>query len=110
MNGTGLHSPLERTISMLVSKGSFCALLLSLGAVYGQSLTVSPQQLSFNVPAGVSASGSQMVMVTPDAMATGTQVSFTVAQASSWLRVQGTSGGTINSAPAAGFSLQVNVS
>jgi trimeric autotransporter adhesin len=84
-------------------------LLAGLSSAYAQTLTVSPQQLSFNVPVGVQNSSAQVVTVTPDAAATNGQVAWSVAAGSPWLRVQGSSSGTQQSIPASGLPLSVTV-
>jgi uncharacterized protein (TIGR03437 family) len=77
--------------------------------VYGQTLTVVPQQLSFNVAVGVANSTAQIVTVTPDAATGSAGVAFAVnTQAAPWLRVNGTTAGTVN-ATQAGASLSVSV-
>jgi uncharacterized protein (TIGR03437 family) len=76
------------------------------GAAFGQNLTVSPQQLTFNVVAGVQTSAAQTVTVTPDSNAA---VSFAVSQGSPWLLVNGTTSGQFNNVTVSGISLPVTV-
>ncbi len=90
-------------------------LVLSLGLVAatcissGQSISVTPQQLNFNVQSGISNSASQVVTVIPS-VAGNNSIAFVVnTQTSPWLLVQGTTGGIINNLPANGVPLAVTV-
>src|SRR5216684_3492116 len=80
------------------------------GVAFGQNITVSPQQLTFNVAPGVQSSALQGVTITPDAAAANGPVNFAVSQASPWLFVNGTSSGQLSNIPLAGANLSVNVS
>ena len=74
-----------------------------------QSITVTPQQLNFNVQTGVSNSASQVVTVAPNST-TSNSIAFIVnTQTSPWLLVQGTTGGIINNIPPTGVALSVSV-
>jgi uncharacterized protein (TIGR03437 family) len=87
----------------VVSSGLWCG-------ASAQTLTVNPQQLSFNAPPGLPASAPQMVTVTPDAAATNGPISFAVnLTAAPWLRVNNTTSNVIPSVPAAGVNLLVTV-
>ncbi len=74
-----------------------------------QSITVTPQQLNFNVQTGISNSATQVVTVVPSST-TSNSIAFIVnTQTSPWLLVQGTTGGFVNNIPATGVPLAVSV-
>ncbi len=90
-------------------------LILSLGLAFatcissGQSISVTPQQLNFNVQSGISSSAAQVVTVIPS-VAGNNAIAFIVnTQTSPWLLVQGTTGGIINNITANGVPLAVTV-
>jgi len=91
-----------------LSLASFSVLIGALaGAANGQNLTVSPQQLTFNVAAGVQNSTAQQVTISPDS---NVAVSWLVSPGSTWLLVNGTNSGQINNVSTAGpLTLPVTV-
>lgn len=84
--------------------------LVSAGLAAGQSLVVTPTQLTFNVPTGTQNSSSQNVTVTPSPATGTTSVSFAVNTAGSpWLRVNNTSSGLVQGVTQSGTMLSVSV-
>jgi uncharacterized protein (TIGR03437 family) len=80
------------------------------GFAEGQSLIVSPTQVSFNVPTGIQNSSAQPVTVMPDPNTPSTSVSFAVNTAGApWLRVNNTNSGIIQNVTQAGVMLAVSV-
>src|SRR5262249_54522002 len=97
-----IHWP-KLVLSTLVS---FC----SLSICAGQTLTINPPSFSFNVPAGVQSSVSQLLTVTPDAAAQGRTVVFQVdTTGATWLLVTNLIAVPVPPIPAGGKNLPCNV-
>jgi len=94
-----------------VQRALLCLTSMSLASLaQGQSLVVTPTQVSFNVPTGIQNSSAQPVTVKPDANTMSTSVSFAVNTAGApWLRVNNTNSGVIQNVTQSGVMLPVSV-